>query len=63
MLLYADDLIKWTTGDSEGGAKGIGGSPAQVGFVSDNDSSFLIDHSGTSAIISIDTATNYGIGG
>lgn len=63
ILLYADDLIEWTTGDRDGGINGIGGNPALVGFVDDDGTQFAFDGSGTSEVINIDTTSNKGFGG
>ena len=64
-LLYADEMIEWTTGDADGGNGGLGGDPADVGFVDDSDgsNSFFIPGSNTSDIRNVDTTTNVGLPG
>ena len=56
---YADGLIQWTTGDSAGGVKGLGGTQAQIGFnAGDNITYVNVPGSRTSAIINITTTSN-----
>ena len=55
--LYPEDLIQWTTGDGDGGSGGLGGSPAEVGFVSGNFSSFLA-LSGDPAVVDVEEVAN-----
>jgi len=62
VLLYADNLIQWTTGDSDGGNGGFGGDRADVGFIGESESYFL-NASNTSAVLDLDTTTNIGSGG
>ena len=67
-LLYADEMIEWTTGDADGGIGGLGGDPADVGFAdddidSDRSNSFFIPGSNTSDILNVDTTTNVGLPG
>ena len=62
--MYADGKIRWTTGDSSGGANGIGGIPAQVGFNAGDGFNFAsVPESRTQDIINIDNTTNVGIKG
>jgi hypothetical protein len=64
LLLYADGLIEWTTGDNDGGIGGLGGDPADVGFINDDRTNkFLIPASNTSEIINVDVLSNVGIPG
>ena len=64
LLLYADGLIEWTTGDSDGGMDGLGGDPADVGFInSDPFDEFFIPDSNTSNIVNIDDLSNVGTAG
>ena len=63
-LLYADEMIEWTTGDADGGIGGLGGDPAVVGFIDDDEiASFFIPGSNTSDILSVDTMTNVALPG
>ena len=64
ILLYADGLIQWTTGDSSGGVNGLGGTPAQVGFNAGDGVNFAaVPESRTGEIINIDTTSNVGVPG
>ena len=64
MLLYADGLIQWNTGDSYGGSNGVGGTPAQVGFNAGDGINFAtVPESHTAEIINIDTTSNIGVPG
>ena len=64
LLLYADGLIEWTTGDADGGVEGLGGDPADVGFVNDDRSNeFFIPASNTSEIINVNAMSNVGVAG
>ena len=64
MLLYADGLIQWTTGDLSNGVNGMGGIPAQVGFNAGDGINFAaVPDSRTAGIIDIDTTSNIGISG
>ena len=61
---YANEMIEWTTGDADGGMNGLGGNPADVGFIGEGGSnSFFISLSGLSDVIKLDTLTNVGIPG
>ena len=63
-LFYADEMIEWTTGDADGGIGGLGGDPADVGFIDDGGvNSFFIPGSNTSDILNVDTTTNVGLPG
>ncbi len=64
LLLYADNLLQWMTGDSDGGVNGLGGDRADVGFVGDDSSdNFFLPASNTSAVLNLDETTNTGVGG
>lgn len=64
LLLYADNLIQWMAGDSDGGLNGFGGDRADVGFVGDDSSNnFFLPASNTSAVLNLDETTNTGVGG
>lgn len=64
MFLYADGEIQWTTGDASGGANGMGGTPAQVGFnAGDGVNYAAVPESRTADIINITTTSNIGIPG
>lgn len=64
LLLYADNLLQWMTGDSDGGINGFGGDRADVGFVGDDSSNdFFLPASNTSAVLDLDETTNTGVGG
>ena len=64
IFLYADGEIQWTTGDASGGANGMGGTPAQVGFnAGDGVNYAAVPESRTSEIINITTTSNIGIPG
>lgn len=55
MFLYPEGGIEWTTGDGSGGADGVGGTPAQVGFnAGDGIRSLGIPLSQTDGVIDID---------
>ena len=58
IFLYADDLIQWTTGSASGGIRGLGGTPAQVGFNAGDMVNFAshID-SQTAAIVDIESSS------
>jgi len=62
-LLYADDMIEWTTGDDDGGVGGLGGDPADVGFVDDNLLAFFLPGSNTSDLLTLDSRSNVGMPG
>ena len=56
---YADGLIQWTTGDASGGAGGLGGTPAQVGFNAGDSKNYAnVPGSKTPAIINITSTSN-----
>ncbi len=63
IFLYADELIEWTTGDRDGGFNGLGGDPADIGFVDDLGSGFFIPISNTDDVISADDTSNVGAPG
>ncbi len=64
IFLYADGLIQWTTGTASGGAGGLGGTEAQVGFnAGDGVRSASVPGSQTPSIISIDRTSNVGRNG
>ena len=64
IFLYADGEIQWTTGDASGGADGLGGTPAQVGFdAGDGIRYFAVPGSQTDEIINIASTSNVGIPG
>ena len=63
-LLYPDNLIEWTTGDSDGGVGGLGGTPAEVGLVSEDPfNSVFIEFTNASDIVDIELTSNVGIDG
>ena len=62
-LLYADDMIEWTTGDADGGVDGLGGDPADVGFIDDNSVHFGLPGSNTSDVLTLDSRSNVGMPG
>ena len=54
IFLYADGLIRWTTGDLSGGIGGLGGTEAQVGFNAGDGENFARhEYSQTPDIINI----------
>lgn len=54
-FLYAEGEIQWTTGDFNGGFRGLGGSPANVGFNAGDGVRFAnIPGSQTDDIVNID---------
>lgn len=58
-FLYPEDSILWTTGDADGGMGGLGGDPADVGFVApDPTSSLFISISNTPAVVDIESTSN-----
>ena len=64
IFLYLDDGIQWTTGDSSGGANGVGGTEAQVGYdAGDGVNYHSVPGSMTPSIIDIETTSNVGIAG
>ena len=64
IYLYADGMIQWTTGDASGGAGGLGGTPAQVGFNAGDGVRFeIVPESRTSDIINIDMTSNVAVPG
>lgn len=66
LLLYPEDLIEWTTGDSDGGTGGLGGDPADVGFIapeSISGNSFFLPLSNTSDVVDIESSTNVDVDG
>lgn len=61
LLLYPEDLIEWTTGDSDGGVGGLGGDPADVGLIAPDaisNNSFLLPFSNTSFVREIESTGN-----
>lgn len=65
VLLYADDLIEWMTGDSDGGVGGFGGDRADVGILGDDrdNLAYFLPASNTSAVLQLDSTSNIGMGG
>ena len=66
VLLYPEDLIEWTTGDSNGGMGGLGGDPADVGLLapdSISSNSFFLPLSNTSDVVDIESSTNVQVDG
>ena len=64
-MLYPENLIEWTTGDSDGGVGGLGGDPADVGLVSQDPAAsfFFPNISNTSEVADIESTSNVGIAG
>lgn len=62
-LLYPENLIEWTTGDSDGGVGGLGGTPAEVGLVSEDPLESIFIFSNTSDVVDIESTTNVEIAG
>ncbi len=63
-LFYPEDLIEWTTGDSDGGSGGLGGNPASVGLVAeDQAASYFFNISGTNEVVEIESTGNLGVNG
>lgn len=63
-LLYPENLIEWTTGDSDGGVGGLGGTPAEVGLVSEDPlQSFFINFLNASDVVDIESTSNVFIDG
>ena len=57
IFLYADGLIQWTTGDDSGGDNGLGGTPAQVGYNSEQGENYTTHpFSFTSDILNMDSS-------
>ena len=64
ILLYADDLIEWMTGDADGGVGGLGGDRADVGIIGDDpNNAYFLPASNTSAVLALDSTSNIGMGG
>ena len=64
LFLYPDKRIEWTTGDSQGGTNGLGGTPALAGINTGNGvDSVTLPGSLTPSIINITQTTNVGIPG
>ena len=64
IFLYPDKRIEWTTGDSQGGTNGLGGTPAIAGIDAGDGVIFkTIPGSLTPSIINITQTTNVGIPG
>ena len=64
ILLYADDGIQWTTGDTSGGSNGFGGTPAQVGFNAGDENRFaVVPASRMHDIVNIEETSNVGTPG
>ena len=64
IFLYADGRIQWTTGDSSGGSRGLGGTEALAGInAGDSINSVTIPGSRTPSIIGITQTSNVGIPG
>ncbi|XP_064383720.1 adhesion G-protein coupled receptor V1-like isoform X4 [Halichondria panicea] len=63
VLMYADNLLQWMTGDSDGGVNGFGGDRADVGFIGEGSNMFFLPGSNTGAVLELDTTTNVGVGG
>ncbi len=64
VLKYADNLLQWTTGDSDNGMDGFGGDIADVGFIGEESSKiFFLPASDTNAVLDLDTTTNIGFEG
>ena len=64
IFLYLDNGTQWTTGDSNEGYNGLGGTPALVGFnAGDNTNYYEVPESRTSSIVNIETTSNVGVAG
>lgn len=60
-FLYPEDLIEWTTGDNDRGTGGLGGDPADVGFIAPeaiSSNSFFLPLSNTSDVVDIESSSN-----
>lgn len=63
-LFYPEDLIEWTTGDSNGGSGGLGGDPADVGLISEDPAaSYLLGISNTDEVVDIESTGNLDVNG
>ena len=61
IFLYADGEIEWTTGDVDGGADGLGGNTAQIGFNRGDGADFgVIPISGTIDVGNVASTSNVG---
>ena len=61
IFLYADGEIEWTTGDVDGGADGLGGNTAQIGFNRGDGTDFgVIPISGTIDVGNVSSTSNVG---
>ena len=64
IFLYPDDGIQWTTGDSNDGYKGLGGTAAQVGYdAGDSINYYTVNGSMTPKIVDIETTSNVNTSG
>lgn len=64
IYVYVNDRMQWTTGDSDDGQGGFGGTPARVGIIMDDTTSaHFIPGSGTADILNVHEASNTGLRG
>ena len=64
IFLYADGRIQWTTGDSSGGSRGLGGTEALAGINAGDGENFeTIPGSRTTSIKNIYKTSNVGVPG
>ena len=63
IYVYANDKMQWTTGDRDGGEKGLGGDEARVGIIRENGSTFFIRGSNTPDVKRVHEASNTGLRG
>ena len=63
IYVYANDKMQWTTGDRDGGEKGLGGDEARVGIIREDGSTFFIRGSNTPDVKKVHEASNTGLRG
>ena len=62
-LLYPENLIEWTTGDADGGSGGLGGTPAEVGLVSEDPLESYFVFVNSSDVVDIESSSNVEVAG